>query len=88
MTARFSGQTGLLKSMSLGSSQVELNLDFVSYGTRKSKEKSGAYLFLPDGEASSIVLSNGKPSVLIVIGPLVRSLGSHKSGLHVPCGHV
>ena len=28
-----------------------LNLTFVMYGVKNSREKSGAYLFLPDGEA-------------------------------------
>lgn len=60
----------------MGSSQVEVDVDFVSYGSRKGRDKSGAYLFLPDSEASSIVLSNGKPSIVMVIGPLVSMCDS------------
>ena len=49
-----------------------MDLDFVSYGTRANiKERSGAYLFLPDREASSIVTSQGKPKISLVAGPLV-----------------
>ena len=28
-----------------------MDMEFLIYGTRSSKDKSGAYLFLPDGEA-------------------------------------
>lgn len=28
-----------------------MSSEFLVYGTRTSKDKSGAYLFLPDGEA-------------------------------------
>lgn len=35
-----------------GEQQVHrVSSDFLVYGTRTSKDKSGAYLFLPDGEA-------------------------------------
>jgi hypothetical protein len=30
---------------------VKTNVAFVQYGVRQGKERSGAYLFLPDGEA-------------------------------------
>jgi len=30
---------------------VKVDLQFFQYGTRHGKERSGAYLFLPDGEA-------------------------------------
>lgn len=29
----------------------QIQLSFVMYGVKMAKEKSGAYLFLPDGEA-------------------------------------
>ncbi len=68
ISAKFSGHTGLLKTLTVGSNEVRMDLDFVSYGTSSGKEKSGAYLFMPDKEASSIV---EKPHVTIVLGPLV-----------------
>lgn len=71
LSAKFSGETGLLKAVTVGSSEVTVDLDFVSYGTRSGKDKSGAYLFLPDREASSIVSSRRKPFVITIAGPLV-----------------
>ena len=32
----------------------DVSLDFVTYGTSSAKDKSGAYLFLPDGPAKSV----------------------------------
>ena len=71
LSVKFSGETGLLKAITVGSSEVILNLDFVSYGTRSGRDKSGAYLFLPDKEASSIVSAKRKPYVITIAGPLV-----------------
>ena len=53
ITARVSAKTGLLQAVSLKNSDVivKTDLSFVQYGTRSGKERSGAYLFLPDGEA-------------------------------------
>lgn len=31
--------------------EQRVDMQFLVYGTRTSKDKSGAYLFLPDGEA-------------------------------------
>ena len=31
--------------------KLDVALKFIYYGTTEDKEKSGAYLFLPDGEA-------------------------------------
>lgn len=71
LSAKFSGQTGLLKTVTVGSSEVVVDLDFVSYGTTSKRDKSGAYLFMPDKEASSIVSSKGKPKITTIAGPLV-----------------
>ena len=70
LKAKFSGSTGLLKSISVGSTELTVDLDFVSYGTVSSKEKSGAYLFLPDGEARMIIGSRSYPPITITVGPL------------------
>lgn len=71
MSAKFSGETGLLKAVTVGSSEVLMDLDFVSYSTRTGRDKSGAYLFLPDKEASSILSYRNKPKIITVAGPLV-----------------
>ncbi|KAI1235311.1 hypothetical protein IHE44_0002955 [Lamprotornis superbus] len=53
LQACFLGRTGLLQSLrQAGEQQVHrVSSEFLVYGTRTSKDKSGAYLFLPDGEA-------------------------------------
>ena len=62
--------------MTIGPTEVDVNLDFVSYGTRSGKDKSGAYLFLPDREASSIVSDRKQYKVVTIAGPLVRWLNN------------
>uniref|UniRef100_A0AAQ4QQ79 Alpha-mannosidase n=1 Tax=Gasterosteus aculeatus aculeatus TaxID=481459 RepID=A0AAQ4QQ79_GASAC len=64
LTLGFSGATGLLEF-----DQMKVQMQFVVYGTRPSKDKSGAYLFLPDGKAKPY---NQKepPVVRVVEGPL------------------
>ena len=78
LKAKFSGSTGLLKSISVGSTELTVDLDFVSYGTVTTKEKSGAYLFLPDGEAKTIISSRSYPPITITVGPLVTILDSYQ----------
>lgn len=67
---------GLLKSMTVdeNSENVPIHLEFLRYGARKGQERSGAYLFLPDGPAGS--LSIGSPAVLVVQGDLESSVTS------------
>lgn len=36
--------------------EVKVQMQFMVYGTRPSKDKSGAYLFLPDGKAKVLLL--------------------------------
>uniref|UniRef100_A0A8D3E5P5 Alpha-mannosidase n=1 Tax=Scophthalmus maximus TaxID=52904 RepID=A0A8D3E5P5_SCOMX len=50
LTLGFSGTTGLIKRKD-DPQEVKVQMQFVVYGTRPSKDKSGAYLFLPDGKA-------------------------------------
>ncbi|XP_014679691.1 PREDICTED: alpha-mannosidase 2x-like [Priapulus caudatus] len=82
MRALFSPRSGLLQSVTLkeDDTRVKTELEFLKYGTReKSKDKSGAYLFLPDGEA--------KP--LVYAAPLVRVVrGNIVSEVHVFLPHV
>jgi len=51
--ATVSRVTGVLQQMLLKDSgeMVKTDLHFVQYGSRPGKERSGAYLFLPDGDA-------------------------------------
>lgn len=75
MTALFSSTTGLLRSLKLASSEKPLMVeaDLVTYGIAGGKDRSGAYLFRPDREASSFVGSK-KPVVRVVVGQLVKSV--------------
>ncbi len=50
--------------------------EFVRYGTRSKGLKSGAYLFLPDGEAKAIPIES-KPLVRIVQGKLLSYVEVH-----------
>lgn len=71
LRASFSGITGRLKSVTSlqdGTSHKS-ELEFIQYSTRAHRDKSGAYLFLPDGDARPLV--SDRPSVIrIVKGPL------------------
>lgn len=72
---------GLLKSMQLtpDSSPVPVHLKFLKYGTRTHGDKSGAYLFLPNGPAVPIT---GNPPVVLV------SEGKLESYVSVGLPHV
>lgn len=65
--------------------EVKVQMQFVVYGTRPSKDKSGAYLFLPDGKAKVFLVmshtlrfhlksfdgaSHGYPLIFILLGSL------------------
>uniref|UniRef100_A0A8B9KPQ1 Alpha-mannosidase n=1 Tax=Astyanax mexicanus TaxID=7994 RepID=A0A8B9KPQ1_ASTMX len=49
--------------------EVRVQVQFFTYGTRPSKDKSGAYLFLPDGNAKPYT-QRDPPIVRVVEGPL------------------
>ncbi|XP_027977987.1 alpha-mannosidase 2x isoform X2 [Eumetopias jubatus] len=70
MQVWFSGLTGLLKSIRRVDEEQEQRVDveFLVYGTRASKDKSGAYLFLPDGEAQPYVPKD-PPVLRVTEGP-------------------
>ncbi|XP_077452238.1 alpha-mannosidase 2x isoform X1 [Stigmatopora argus] len=66
----FSGTTGLLESIKHKDYQeIKVQMHFMVYGTRPSKDKSGAYLFLPDGKAMPYEQKQ-PPEVRVVEGPL------------------
>ncbi|XP_020761455.2 alpha-mannosidase 2x isoform X1 [Odocoileus virginianus] len=70
MQVWFSGLTGLLKSVQRVDEEQEqrVDMEFLVYGTRSSKDKSGAYLFLPDGEAKPYV-PRDPPVLRVTEGP-------------------
>ncbi|KAM6426153.1 alpha-mannosidase 2x isoform 1-T1 [Liasis olivaceus] len=70
MRACFSGSSGSLKSVHHAGDKQEqrLSSQFLIYGTRSTKDKSGAYLFLPDGEAKPYVPKD-PPVVRVTEGP-------------------
>lgn len=64
---------GLLKSMSTGDNvNVPIHLEFLTYGARQGHERSGAYLFLPDGIATPMK-QFGADTVLLSTGSLESS---------------
>lgn len=71
----FSGSTGLLKSVKVLSSgeTFRSELEFIQYGTRMANDKSGAYLFLPDGDAKPLLTS--RPNIIKIIkGPITSEV--------------
>jgi alpha-mannosidase II len=63
---------GLLKALKIGSNTIPVHLDFAKYGVRQAVERSGAYLFLPDGDAVPIQIEN--TIVNVIEGPIVSSV--------------
>lgn len=59
-------------SIDSSSPNIPVHLEFFKYGARQGGERSGAYLFLPDGPASA--LNIGSPAVLVVQGNLESSV--------------
>uniref|UniRef100_A0A671PXM4 Alpha-mannosidase n=1 Tax=Sinocyclocheilus anshuiensis TaxID=1608454 RepID=A0A671PXM4_9TELE len=56
--------------------EVRVQIQFLTYGTRPSKDKSGAYLFLPDGNAKPYSQREA-PIVRVVEGPLFAEVVAH-----------
>ncbi|KAK3094740.1 hypothetical protein FSP39_005639 [Pinctada imbricata] len=73
LEAHFTGDTGLLQSVTMKSSKktYQSTVSFQSYGARGGKEKSGAYLFLPDGGARIL---KGHGVIRVVKGPVVSEV--------------
>lgn len=66
-------KNGLLKSLSQEGTTVPVHLEFLRYGTRAvAGQKSGAYLFMPDGPATPLHI--GTPTVLLSKGELQQDL--------------
>ncbi|XP_065497708.1 alpha-mannosidase 2x isoform X2 [Caloenas nicobarica] len=78
LRACFSGRLGLLQSIRRAGEEQEqrVSSEFLVYGTRTSKDKSGAYLFLPDGEAKPYAPKD-PPVVRVTEGPLFSEVTSY-----------
>ncbi|XP_017877818.1 alpha-mannosidase 2 [Ceratina calcarata] len=69
------GKLGLLKALRVGNTTVPVHLEFVKYGTRGSgKDKSGAYLFLPDKPEPDLVQADNKCIIHLINGPIVSKV--------------
>ncbi|CAJ1099312.1 alpha-mannosidase 2x-like [Octopus vulgaris] len=74
MKAGFSQATGLLQNITFKAEGIThpVSIKFVTYGTRKSSEKSGAYLFLPDGEGREVTIVD--PFIRVIQGTVVSEV--------------
>ncbi|XP_040824851.1 alpha-mannosidase 2x isoform X1 [Ochotona curzoniae] len=83
MQVWFSGLTGLLKSIRRVDEEQEHRVDmqFLIYGTRTSKDKSGAYLFLPDGDAQPYIPKE-PPVVRVTEGPFFSEVVAYYEHMH------
>ncbi|XP_072138239.1 alpha-mannosidase 2x isoform X1 [Mobula birostris] len=83
MQVWFNGVTGLMENIKRKDDQQEqkVRMEFVWYGTRQFKDKSGAYLFLPDGEARAYI-SKQTPITRITEGPLFSEVISFYRHFH------
>ncbi|XP_013106959.1 alpha-mannosidase 2 [Stomoxys calcitrans] len=75
---------GMMKSVQIKESEshTPVRVQFFKYGTRMSGDRSGAYLFLPNGPATLIVNAQ-TPVVLVTQGPLESSVSTGLSfGIH------
>ena len=69
------GQSGLLKALRVDNTMFPVHLDFVKYGTRSSgKDRSGAYLFLPDKSEPDVVFMDGRAIIHLVSGPILSKV--------------
>ncbi|XP_064645074.1 alpha-mannosidase 2-like isoform X2 [Lineus longissimus] len=70
--AEFNGGNGMLTAITNleDHQRTETNVQFLKYGTRNGREKPGAYLFLPDGEATPLAYT--RPFIRVVKGPLLQ----------------
>ncbi|XP_074473781.1 alpha-mannosidase 2 [Sebastes fasciatus] len=73
-----SPETGLLQKLRLQSGLVrQVQVQFLWYGTRKIRDKSGAYLFLPGEEGAQLYSSSEPPLVRVSRGPVFSDITSY-----------
>ncbi|XP_019388008.1 PREDICTED: alpha-mannosidase 2 [Crocodylus porosus] len=65
----FSGNSGLLEKITTkeDGKNHQIKVEFAWYGTTSNRDKSGAYLFLPDGEAKPYIFTD-PPTVRVTHG--------------------
>ncbi|XP_078037756.1 alpha-mannosidase 2 isoform X1 [Augochlora pura] len=69
------GKSGLLKALKVGNTTFPAHMEFVKYGTRGSgKDKSGAYLFLPDKPEPDLVFTDNKCIIHLITGPIISKV--------------
>lgn len=74
LSASFNSK-GFLKSMSTdGTDNFPIHLEFLKYGAHRGAERSGAYLFLPDGMAAPIGKQDASNTVMLTTGNLESSV--------------
>ncbi|RZF47561.1 hypothetical protein LSTR_LSTR009097 [Laodelphax striatellus] len=73
MSVTFS-TSGLLKAITLKDTGrvIPMHLSFAKYKTRLGQDKSGAYLFLPDGDGETIIVKS--PLILVFEGPIMSKV--------------
>lgn len=71
--AKFSAKTGLLEFLN----DIKVKIDFKEYGTTNAREKSGAYLFLPDGPGRSFDYSKNLKWIRVEEGTIRNRVCSH-----------
>ena len=74
--ADFNLQTGTLKSLSGHGWSMDMSVEFVSYTAKETKEKSGAYLFIPDEHDPHPVKFDKAPVIRISRGRLLTEVSS------------
>ncbi|XP_053330340.1 alpha-mannosidase 2 [Spea bombifrons] len=71
----FSGTSGLLEKImtKVNGKTHQVKVQFMWYGTTNNRDKSGAYLFLPDGEAKPYISAN-PPIIRVGYGSLFNEV--------------
>uniref|UniRef100_A0A7E4UUL7 mannosyl-oligosaccharide 1,3-1,6-alpha-mannosidase n=1 Tax=Panagrellus redivivus TaxID=6233 RepID=A0A7E4UUL7_PANRE len=80
ITATFNARTGFLASIQTADASMTVDMSFVYYGARPHKyyfdfggdHRSGAYLFLPDGDARP--LPTDKNAFVVISGPVRQTI--------------
>ncbi|XP_076234438.1 alpha-mannosidase 2 isoform X1 [Calliopsis andreniformis] len=79
------GKSGLLKALKVGNTTFPIHLEFVKYGTRGfGKDKSGAYLFLPDKPEPDLIFMD-KSIIHLITGPIVSKVFIKLAHVHHTC---
>uniref|UniRef100_UPI0037E97BF9 alpha-mannosidase 2 isoform X2 n=1 Tax=Semicossyphus pulcher TaxID=241346 RepID=UPI0037E97BF9 len=90
-----SPESGLLQKLRLQSGLVrQVQVQFLWYGTTSSRDKSGAYLFMPGPEGAQLYSSSEPPLVRVSRGPIFSDITScfrhftHRVRLYHLDGHA